>query len=901
MMRLRKQLLRWAAPLALTAGCAIPQVTVAMPLSEAGEVAGEVAQVVANTIDPTWVLTSGAVLFAMAAGLWAFRVSAAGKNATVHWSRRLAEMEARFERTESILASHPGLVLVWDDTYEDIDKGWGKPRVLGGPAALASLLTFAADDPTAFANPADSLLGALGNLPLEDDEETGRAPTLKEKVQALRSHGVAFSGSVVTDEGRSIECDGRVAGDQVTLWLTDPAVRLADETGVLGQARDKAADLHGALNQLDRAPLAAWRRGPELKIEWANKAYIEMVEGINLQQVLDEQMEVDPAFKELAVKAKRETSRTGRRAVDDIIKVNVRGQRRVLRVIEAPMHGAGESSFSGIAIDITRQERAQDDLKRQQDAHRKTLDQLSEGVAVFNSAQQLEYYNQAFADLWELDDDELRARPGHGELLDRLRHLGRLPAQDDFANWKRQQLRLYTEEAADSQRANEGSIPDATWDLPSGKTLRVRQQRHAKGGVAVLFEDITETLNLQSRYQTQIGVQHATLNNLAEGVAVFGADGRLALYNLSFESMLSLSREQLADLPHVDEISEAILDLAPDADQAVDELKAHIVSFLEDHRKPFVGKELNLRDGRILQSATSPLPDGATLVTFLDITDSRERQKELELRNQILEDADRIKTRFVDHISYQLRNPLNTIIGFTEMLESEMVGALNDRQKDYAATVLTASNHLLDLVNDIIDLAAIDAGRLGLEMTDVDVRDLLESAATFAALKAEDSQVRLRVDCPKDIGTIKADERRLKQVLFNLLANGFTFTEAGGEVVLGARRDDDAVSIWVKDTGRGVSPEDQATIFDRFESTGPGAGAGIGLALVNSYIDLHGGLVRFDSVEGEGTTVTCHLPAGGPGESLPFDEFADDDGTDLAALLAEEDHPKPRIRLSAAE
>ncbi len=842
-----------------------------------------------SPIDPTLVITGGAVMFGLGAALWAVRVASASRHSTVDWSRRLAEMEARFETSESILSSHPGLVLVWDDTEADLESGgWGRPRVLGGPAALASVLAFAPDDAMAFENPAESLFSALGNLPLEGDESRSSAPTLRQKVHALRAHGVAFSGSVVTEEGRPIECDGRVAGNQVTLWLTDPVVRLAEEAGVVGQARDRSADLHGALNHLDRTPIAAWRRGPDLRIEWANQAYLEMVEAINLAEVVDNQVEIDPEFRAIAERAKEESSRPGRRATDGVVTVSIKGQRRVLRVIEVPMHGSGGASFGGMAIDITRQERAQDELKRQQSAHQKTLDQLSAGVIVFNAGQQLEYYNQAFVDLWRLADADLRARPSHGELLDMLRHMSKLPTQADFSAWKRGQLRLYTEELAESRSSFEGTMPDEIWDLPSGATFRVRQQRHALGGVAVVFEDITETLSLQSRYATQISVQRATLNNIAQGVAVFGADGRLALHNRSFEGMWSLGRDQLMDRPHWDALEEGMVARAREAGHAFQDLKSRIVSLSHEDRVAFVGEEITLKDGRILLSATSPLPDGATLVTFLDVTDSREREHDLEIRNRILEDADRIKTRFVDHISYQLRNPLNTIIGFAEMLEGEMVGTLNERQKDYAATILTASNHLLDLINDIIDLAAIDAGRLGLDMEDVDVRELLESAATFAALKAEDSQIHLKVDCPKTIGTIKADERRLKQVMFNLLANGFSFTEPGGEVVLGARRDGDVMRIWVEDTGRGVSPEDQATVFDRFESAGPGAGAGLGLALVNSFVELHGGFVRLASQEGAGTMVTCHIPVGGPTQSLRLEE--DDDIIESDEVIDDGDH-----------
>ncbi|MBB4657729.1 PAS domain-containing sensor histidine kinase [Parvularcula dongshanensis] len=831
-------------------------------------------------LDPTIAVTGGAVLFALATGLWGVRMSAASRTATVDWSRRLATMEARLERSESVLASHPGLVLVWDDAFEDIKEGWGNPRVLGGPAALASLLTFARDDPEAFFRPADALLDAFGDLPVDEDADSMKP--LREKVLALRSHGVSFSGSVVTDEGRSIDCDGRVAGDQVTLWLTDPAVRLAEEAGVVGHARDRAADLHGALNQLDRAPLAAWRRGSDLKLEWVNRAYVEMVEAVNMDQVIDEQIEIDPAFRALAERAEKEMSRSGRRAVDDVATVIVRGQRRVLRIIETAMHGAGDAALGGVAIDVTRQDRAQEDLRRHQDAHRKTLDQIPSAVAVFGGQQQLEYYNQAFLDLWRFDDAELRARPSHGEVLDRLRHKGLLPAQADFGAWKKSQLRLYTEEASDTSSAAEGALPDEIWNLPGGVTLNVKAQRHGLGGVTVVFEDVTEKLTLRSSLQAQIDVYRATLNNLAEGVAVFGADGRLALYNKSFRAMWSFENAQMANR-HFDEITEHLLQHAPGAEGTFSKIKTRIVSFAPEDRVLMVGQEIPLKDGKTYLYATTPLPDGATLLTFLNVTDSRERQKELEVRNRLLEDTDRIKTKFVDNVSRQLRDPLNTIIGFSEVLEMGMAGDLSDQQKDYAASILMASHRLLDRINELLDLAAIDAGQMHLDMREVGVRGLLEKAATFATLKAEDADVRLRVECAPDVGSIMADEKRLRQVVFNLLNNAFSFTEPGGEVVLEALRENDTVSISVRDTGRGVSLEDQGKIFDRFEVAGRNAGAGLGLTLVNSFVKLHGGLVRLSSAEGSGTTVSCYLPVAGPGQDAGL-VLPDEDEDDAVSL-----------------
>ena len=836
-------------------------------------------------MDPTGLMTSAAaVLLALGAVTYALQVSRASRNQTVRWSKKLASMEADLEKSESILAAHPGLVLVWNDTYDDIGNGWGSPRVLGGPAALASLLTFADDRAESFLHPASAILNALGELPLDEDVSPEDVHKLKDKVQELRAHGVAFSGSVVTDEGRSIEVDGRVAGDQVTLWLTDPAVRLAEDGGVMGKARDRASDLHGALNHLDRMPMAAWRRGPDMRLEWVNNAYVEMVEAINMEEVIENQIEIDPAFPKLASRASEEFKRSGRKIIDDFATVNVKGARRVLRIIEQPMHAAGGASQCGLAIDVSKLEKAQEDLKRHQIAHRKTLDQMPSAVAVFSATQQLDYYNQAFLDIWKLDDADLRTRPSHGEILDKLHHTGRLPVQSNYNEWKQNQLALYTEAGLD-ERSIDGIAPDEIWNMPNGKTMRVVRQRHPLGGVVAIFEDITENLKLETQYNTQISVQRATLNNLAEGVAVFAADGHLRLYNSSFQSMWKIEPKFLAELPGFTDLTRQFDRLADDAGDLWRQVKARITSFTPEDRAPLDNVEMQLKDGRSMSLTTAPLPDGATLVTFLDVTDSREREKELQERNEWLETADRIKTKFVNHISYNLRNPLNTIIGFSEMLETEMFGALNDRQKEYAANILSASNHLLDLINDIIDLAAIDAGKMDLEIKEMDVGATLKNAATYAALKAEDSQVQMTLDVASDVGTIMADEKRVKQVLFNLLANAFTFTEEGGKVTLGADRDGNTVRIWIKDTGRGVSADDQAKAFNRFESRGPGAGAGLGLSLVKSFIELHGGWVRLSSRQGKGTLITCHLPAAGPDISQPpLTGDGDEDDTEADIL-----------------
>ncbi|MEM1103348.1 MAG: ATP-binding protein, partial [Pseudomonadota bacterium] len=549
-----------------------------------------------------------------------------------------------------------------------------------------------------------------------------------------------------------------------------------------------------------------------------------------------------------------EDARAGQEAVSANRYAVVSGERRAFRVVETPLRAGASSAFAGAALDITEADEAKLSLKRHVQAYNETLNHLPSAVAIFGPRGELIYHNTAFVSLWGLLPADLDSKPGHGEILDVLRDRGALPQQEDYGAWKGDQLAIYSE-GLDLEGA-----PDELWNLPDGRTLQVTRQRHPFGGVLMVFDDITDELRLKTKYNTLISVQHATLNKLAEGVAVFASDGKLKLHNEAFTRLWDVPVDLLRQRPHLDQLVEAMDREVENGADHWRRLSERITSLSDDHRTPLSDGEIERRDGKTYLYATEPLPDGATLVSFLNVTDSKTREKALEQRNQALQDADAQKSAFVGHVSYQLRNPLNTIIGFSELLESEMFGPLNERQREYASGVLTASHQLLDLINDIIDLAAIDAGRMTLDLGDVDVEELLKGAMSLAALKAQDTEIALTLDCGDDVGVIRADEVRLKQVLFNLLSNAFAYTTPGGAVTLGAERLGQEVRVWVSDTGCGIDPRSQARAFDRFEGGGTAAGAGLGLALVRSFVELHGGWVALKSAPDRGTTVVCHLP-----------------------------------------
>jgi signal transduction histidine kinase len=213
-------------------------------------------------------------------------------------------------------------------------------------------------------------------------------------------------------------------------------------------------------------------------------------------------------------------------------------------------------------------------------------------------------------------------------------------------------------------------------------------------------------------------------------------------------------------------------------------------------------------------------------------------------------------------VSYELRSPLTNIIGFAQLMHEPTTGPLTEKQHEYLGYIGSSSTLLLTIINDILDLATIEAGYMTLETQEVDIHAMMSSVLALSRERARNQNLALNFDCPADIGTIRGDERRLKQALFNLISNAIKFTPGGGSITLSARRHDGEVALAVVDTGVGVPQEDQARIFEKFERGNPQArqsGPGLGLSLVKSFIELHGGRVELDSSPGSGTAVTCYL------------------------------------------
>ncbi|HVP85274.1 MAG TPA: ATP-binding protein [Rhizomicrobium sp.] len=654
------------------------------------------------------------------------------------------------------------------------------------------------------------------------------ATVLSKALDDLGANGASFEIRVRDRQERKFTARGRAIGGMAAVWLEEE------------EAEEEKANFEAVLNAL---PVPVWLRDKSLSLKWGNLAFLSSSGERDLPTAIQHQAALDKSERDLASTAKNQQQMTSSKRF-----AVIGGQRRALEFVHVPLD---EGEIIGTALDATDVAAAEARLQQHIDAHADTLDKIATAVAIFGPDQKLSFYNRAFVKLWELPETWLDKHPTDGEVLDRLREGRKLPEQRDYQAWKRHRLALH-------EKAHEQPSEDV-WHIPGGTTLRVVAQRHPFGGLTFLYEDVTQQITLESSYNTLIKVQSATLDTLQEAVAVFGLDGKLKFSNAAFARIWDLSEHDLAGEPHVRQIAASCIEKF--GEQPVwEKLVSSIVAGSERRRD---WGEIERNDHTVLSVALSPLPDGATLVTFVDVTDRFRIETALRDRNEALEAADNLKSDFIKHVSYELRTPLNTILGFAEHLATGVPGELSPRQSEYVQAIVTGGNTLRSLVNDILDLSLIEAGALRLELERIDLFALLSEVAGHVREWAAKAGLELRLDCREDVGVFLADGRRIRQVVFNLLSNALKYTPRGGTITLIGDIQDEDVSISVTDTGPGIAPEVKANVFERFAAKGRGgqrAGAGLGLALVNRFIELHDGWVEIDSQAEQGTVVRCHIP-----------------------------------------
>ncbi len=755
----------------------------------------------------------GAMGAALLSAVWLIRERGKIASENKNLRARVSDLSASLQRADALLASRDNRVVIWDRAAEKPEIVGNLPVSSGAPMDRASFLAF-----------------GRWLLPLS-------AAALDRSIAALRDKAVPFDIAIETNSGMPLEVQGRTSGASAFVRF----VSLGELQSAHARLKTEFDELNAAYLTLsalfDALPMPAWRRGLDGAVNWANRAYRSLTEAGSAADSVE-------LFGEQA-RAQILSQRDKHGIFSDQLSAVAGGNRHVFKVTDlATAAGSG-----GIALDISDQEIIREEYERTLQSHADTLDQLTTAVAMFDTAQKLRFYNNAFQTLWGLDAAFLDSAPDTGGLLDRLRSDGKLPEQPEWRRWRESMLAIYRQ-------------PDAAehwWHLPDGKTLRVLANPQPKGGAIWVFENLTEKFDMESRYNTMVKVQGETLDHLAEGVVVFGPDGKVRLSNPAFAALWALPDELTAEGAHISAVKTFCDEQANDSRWKG---FVELVTGFDESRQSKSG-HIQLLSGAVLAFAQVPLPKGQTMLTFVDVTDSANVERALTERNDALRRADQLKNEFVQHVSYELRSPLTNIIGFTELLDLPSTGDLTGKQRDYVSHISTSSATLLAIVNDILDLASIDAGMMELDLEDVGVAKLADAALSAVGTRFLENNIKVEIDIDPSASVFRADMNRMRQVLINLLSNAANHAPENSVVTLSCTLDGSVMEFSVADQGPGIAPDILDSVFERFErgaSNPRRRGSGLGLALVKSFVELHGGSVAIDTAPERGTKVICRLP-----------------------------------------
>jgi signal transduction histidine kinase len=385
------------------------------------------------------------------------------------------------------------------------------------------------------------------------------------------------------------------------------------------------------------------------------------------------------------------------------------------------------------------------------------------------------------------------------------------------------------------------------------------------GGLLLIAEDRTEQLRLSSARDTLLRTRTATFDSLFESLAVFAPDGRMQIWNRRFAADWGLDSEFIDTHPRIEALLERIgrrLKRPAQAKQVGDVVRAATL----DRRE--TGGRVTLADGRTLEFAGVPLPDGNGLLTVLDITDSQKAEDALRERNAALVEADTIKTRFLANMSYELRTPLTSIGGFTELLEAGLGGELTSQGGEYVAAILQSVARLGEQIESVLDLSQSEAGMLPLAQDDIEVMPFLTRLVEERERKITEAGIDLDLRGDKSSGHIRGDTRRLARALGHLLDNAIAATPGDGRILIELTRqqaaDGGLARIVISDNGPGMDAITLARALGGIKVVASGKTVehrqGIGLPLARQLIEAHGGRFELVSEPGHGTAAIVDLP-----------------------------------------
>ncbi|WP_455477794.1 ATP-binding protein [Bartonella sp. B10] len=658
---------------------------------------------------------------------------------------------------------------------------------------------------------------------------------LNHALTQLRCKCHPFELSIITANNIPLQVTGIITRTAAIARFQDISIQQIENSRLQKDITRLLVEIRMQRNLLDRIQEPVWIRDHEGKIYFINRAFREIA------NIRENSNEVADLFNETTL-CKTDEIET---VFQDHVHTVINGERHHFYLTRITTN----EGMAAFARDDSAYENLSREMERILQNHYETLDQISTAVAIFDANQKLKFCNHAFKVLWPLESSFLESEPSHTLFLERLREEGLIGDHPDWRAWKEELFKAYRQTESNQQ----------IWNLPDGRTVRVLSNFHPQGGVTWLYENLTEKIDLERRYNTLIKIQGETLEKLSEGVVVFGTDGRLRLSNPALSKLWSLPYNLQVEGTHITQLQVYCSSLI--VGEEWNQFTKIITGFAEK-RETYAGR-MNLKNGVIIDYTVVPLPDGQTMLTFVNVTDTIHVARALQEKNEALEKAEHLRNEFVKHVSYELRTPLTNIIGFSDILRDQLFGSINERQHEYLRHIHSESSALLNIVNDILDLATLDAGIMELDIKPVNIADAMMQAVMRVEERLNGRHITLLQQISPFLNFISADATRLHQIFVNVLSNAINFATEASTIEFCADEQDNQIIFSVHNDGSDIPKDILDRVFKRFSSHshhGVRAGAGLGLSLVKSFVELHGGHVEIMTGTGQGTTVKCFFP-----------------------------------------
>lgn len=601
---------------------------------------------------------------------------------------------------------------------------------------------------------------------------------------------------------------------------------------------------------LDYLPLYAWKRDRDLHITYCNKKYADALETSpenviknNMQLVLENGGN-NPLERIALGTGKSQTS---------MAQIIVNGEIRILEVTEVPQ--IGKKLPFGYAVDLTSLKHTQKEYDQYKAQMTDTLHQISVPIAMFDEYMNMTFANEACCKMFYLEESFVRNTPNIKEVLEFI-HDKRLLME--IENFQKVKIRLedFFRELISSYHK--------TLYMANGKTLNVTISPNCNGGLILVFEDVTDRITLEREYNALSAVQKETLDHLYEGIIVFGTDNRIKMTNPSINKIWEKTEGEYFNGIHIKDFFIESSNLF----QSQEDLDAWIYQLINfaTKREEHISSML-LANGKLIEFAYVPLPDGLNLLRFVDASDKVQLEKALTDKANIVAQIDKLKSTLISSVSYEFKSSINTIAGFSDILLNEYFGNLNERQREYCEGIINSVGRLEKVVEAMMNLANIESGQLKIQYKEVCLNSFIKDCVSLFEVKAKNQGVSINVlDDNKDVYAY-IDEKSMQQAFFQIISKDLTFTPSGGEITIKmelCESPEGFIDIVITDTGIGIRTEDleemKKILISDHDEKNLNSMFDFGTMLANNIIRLHNGKMFIDSSEGKGTTMRCRIP-----------------------------------------